>query len=85
MARFNPVFWATRFPGFTFVPLFDALMFLTCKSSTNTTAWFLLMSFEDLCTKSFLMLAILRCNLATRRLAFFQLLEKLFLASHAAL
>src|SRR5882762_1773315 len=79
MERFSPDFWATRFPGFAFVPLFDALMFWTCKSSTNTTAWFLLMSFEGWCRKSFLMLAILLCNLVTCRLAFFQLLENFFL------
>src|SRR6267143_3563518 len=79
MERFSPDFWATRFPGFAFLPLLEALMFLTCKSSTNTTAWFLLMSCEDLCRKSFLMLAILLCNRVTRRLAFFQLLENFFL------
>jgi hypothetical protein len=38
----------------------------------------LLMSFEDLCRKSFLMLAIFACNLVTRRLGFFQLLENFF-------
>jgi len=42
------------------------------KSSTNTTAWFLLRSFDDLCAKSFLMLAILLCNFETLTLAFFQ-------------
>src|SRR5882762_3847215 len=66
MERFSPDLWATRFPGFALLPLLAALMFLTCKSSINTTAWFLLMSFEDLCTKSFLMLAILLCNRVTR-------------------
>src|SRR6202521_5158494 len=71
MARFSPDFWATRFPGFAFLPLLDALMFWTCKSSTNTTAWFLLMSLEGLGRKGFLILAILLCNLVTRRLAFF--------------
>jgi REP element-mobilizing transposase RayT len=35
----------------------DLVMFLTCKSSTTTTAWFLLMLSEVLCKKSFLMLA----------------------------
>ena len=79
MARFSPDFWVTRFPGFAFLPLLEARRFLTCKSSTNTTAWFLLMSFEDLCRKSFLMLAILLCNRVTRRLAFFPLLENFFL------
>src|SRR5260370_35259633 len=79
MARFSPDFWGTRFPGFAFVPLFDALMFLTCKSSTNTTAWFLLMSFEDWCTKSFLMLAIFECNLTTRAFALRQFLLNLIL------
>jgi hypothetical protein len=45
-------------------------MFLTGKSSTNTTAWFLLMSFEDWCTKSFLMLAIFLCNLVARLITY---------------
>src|SRR5271169_6889611 len=55
LARLSPDFWATRFPGCAFVPLLEALMFLTDKSSTNTMAWFLLMWFEDLYTKSFLL------------------------------
>src|SRR5271167_4125755 len=33
------------------------------RSGTNTTARFLLMTFEDLCTKSFLMLATFEYNL----------------------
>src|SRR5438876_11510556 len=78
MARFSPDFWATRFPDFAFLPLLEALMFLTCKSSTNTTAWFLLMSFEDWCRKSFLMLAMRWCNLAIPAFTFFQLLENFF-------
>src|SRR6267143_4661015 len=79
MERFSPDFWVTRFPGFAFLPLLEALMFLTCKSSTNTTAWFLLMSFEDLCRKSFLMLAILLCNLVIRAFALRQFLLNLIL------
>jgi len=64
MERFSADFWAPHFPGFAFVPLLDALMFLTCKSSTNTMAWFLLISFEDLCTKSLLVLATFTDSLA---------------------
>jgi len=41
------------------------------KSSMNTTAWFLLRSFDDLCAKSFLMLAILLYNFETLTLAYF--------------
>ena len=53
-----------------FAPDFD--IFLMEKSSTNATAWFLLRSFDDLCTKSFLMSAILLYNFETLTLAFFQ-------------
>src|SRR5256885_7578628 len=62
MARLSPDFWATCFPGWSFVPLLDLDIFFTCRSSTNTTAWFLLMSFEDWCRKSFLMLAMRWCR-----------------------
>ena len=54
-------------------------MFRMDKSSMNTTAWFLLRSFDDLCTKSFLMLAILLCNFETLNLGFFQFFENFFL------
>jgi hypothetical protein len=57
--RLSPDFARRFFPGLAFVPAADADMFLTCKSSTQTIAWFLLMLLEALCTKSFLMLAIL--------------------------
>jgi hypothetical protein len=50
-------------------------MLLTCKSSTTTTAWFLLMSFETLCRKSFLMLATLVCNWVMCAFTFRQLFE----------
>jgi hypothetical protein len=42
------------------------------KSSSNTAAWFSLRAFDNLCTKSFLMLAILLYNFETLTLAFFQ-------------
>ena len=51
IARFNRDF------ALTFLRA-DLLMFLTCKSSTTTTAWFLLMLSEVLCMKSFLILAM---------------------------
>ena len=53
-----------------FAPNFD--IFLMDKSSTNTTASFLLRSFDDLCTKSFLMLVILLYNFETLTLALFR-------------
>ena len=74
----SPDFWATHFP----VPLLDWHIFLTCRSSTNTIAWFLLISFEDRCRNSFLMLAMRWCNLAIPAFAFFQLCKK---PRHAAL
>ena len=77
--RLNPDFWPTLFPGFAFVPLAEADIFFTARSSTNTTAWFLLMSCEALCTKSFLIWAILLCNLVILAFAFFQLLDHFFL------
>jgi hypothetical protein len=77
--RLSLDFWRTSFPGCALVPLVDRDIFFTCRSSTNTTAWFLLMSFEDLCTKSFLILAILACSLVILALAFFQFLENLLL------
>src|SRR6267378_2776256 len=52
--RLSPDFGRTCFPGFAFLPLADADIFFTCRSSINTTAWFLLMSFEDWWTTSFL-------------------------------
>jgi len=44
------------------------------KSSTKTTAWFLLRPFDDQCAKSFLMsaIAILLYNFETLTLAYFQ-------------
>src|SRR5882762_3208625 len=78
IARWSPDFWATCFPGWSFVPLLDLDIFLTGRSSTNTTAWFLLISFEDCCRKSFLMLAMRWCNLAIPAFTFFQLLENFF-------
>jgi len=48
----------TFVPWFSWLALPDFDIFLMHKSSTNTTAWFLVRSFEDLCAKSFLMLAI---------------------------
>ena len=47
-----------------------------------TTAWFLLMSDETLCTKSFLVLAIRWCNLVTLAFASFQFLENFFLRAN---
>ena len=43
------------------------------------------MSFETLCTKSFLMLAIFECSLAILPLAFRQFFENFSLAVHATL
>src|SRR5437660_12809185 len=59
--------------------LIRAQLASTARSSTNTTAWFLLMSCEALCTKSFLIWAILLCNLVILAFAFFQLLDHFFL------
>ena len=59
--------------------LIRAQLASTARSSTNTTAWFLLMSFEALCTKSFLIWAILLCNLVILAFAFLQLLGHFFL------
>jgi len=50
----------------------DFDIFLMHKSSTNTTGWFLLRSFDDLCAKPFLMLAILLYNFETLTLAYFR-------------
>jgi len=77
--RLSPDFWRTPFPGFAFVPWADVDIFFPGRSSTNTTAWFLLMSFEALCTKSFLIWVILLCNLVILAFAFFQLLDHFFL------
>jgi len=65
-------------PRLVLPALLDLDIFLTCRSSTNTTAWFLLISFEDWCRKSFLMLAMRWCNLAILAFTFFQLLENFF-------
>jgi hypothetical protein len=71
MERFSLDFCATFFMA-------DWLMLLTCRSSITTTAWFLLMSFETLCRKSFLTLAILVCNLVIQAFAFRQFLLNFF-------
>ena len=69
--RFSPDFCATFFVA-------DLLMFLTCRSSITTTTWFLLMSCEALCTKSFLTLATLVCNLVIPAFALRHLFENFF-------
>jgi len=71
MARFSPDFCATFFVA-------DRLMLLTCKSSTTTIAWFLLMSFETLCRKFFLTLATLAYNRVMRAFTFRQFFENFF-------
>src|SRR6267378_4625338 len=71
IARFNPDFCATFLVA-------DLLMFLICRSSITTTTWFLLMWFETLCTKSFLMLATFVCNLAIQAFALRQFFENFF-------
>jgi len=42
----------TFLPGRSAVPVADLDMFLTCKFSMKTTAWFLLIAVEALCRKS---------------------------------
>src|SRR5438552_779101 len=58
MERFRPDLALTLLPGCSLVPAADADIFFTCRSSTMTTAWFLLMSDETLCRKCFLVLAM---------------------------
>ena len=58
MERLRPDLALTLLPGCSLVPAADADIFFTCRSSTMTTAWFLLMSDETLCRKCFLVLAI---------------------------
>ncbi len=72
MERFSPDFCAIFFVA-------DLLMFLTCRSSIQTTTWFLLMLFEALCTKSFLILATFVCNLLIQAFALRQFFENFFL------
>jgi hypothetical protein len=58
MERLRPDFALTLLACCSLVPAADADIFFTCRSSTMTTAWFLLMSDETLCRKCFLVLAI---------------------------
>src|SRR6266705_1185217 len=71
MERFRPDLALTLLPGCSLVPAADANIFFTCRSSTMTTAWFLLMSDETLCRKCFLVLAMRWYSWVT--FAFFQL------------
>ena len=52
IARLSPVFCFTFLPGCSTVPAADRDMLLTCRFSTTTIAWFLLMMVERLCSKS---------------------------------
>jgi hypothetical protein len=79
MERFKPLLALTLLPGTSFVPLALLLMLLTCKSSTNTYAWFLLIALVALCTQSRRQWAILVLILVTRFLAFLQLALNLVL------
>jgi len=72
VSRFKPDFCSTILPWFSWLPLPDFDIFLMDKSSTNTTAWFLLRSFDNLSAKSFLMMAIWLYDFETLTLAFFQ-------------
>ena len=48
MALLSPDFALTCVPGCSLVPCADFVMFATCKSSTHTNAWFLLIVVEVL-------------------------------------
>jgi len=65
--------------------LADFDIFLMHKSSMNMTAWFLLRSFDDLCMKSFLMLAIWLCNFETLKLGLLPVLRERLLAAENTL
>src|SRR5450759_3277850 len=73
--RLRPDFAATFVPGFSMVPLAEAVMLTTRRSSLIATAWFLLIALEALWIWSFLMLAIFACSRVILRLIFTQFLE----------
>ena len=58
MARFRPAFCLTCLPCCSLLPFDDLDMFVTCKSSIHTSAWFWLTAVLALCRKSLRALAI---------------------------
>lgn len=58
----RPDLAATFRPGASLVPDADLDMFRTCKFSTQTAAWFLLIVVEVFCKKSRRVLLILVCT-----------------------
>src|ERR1700722_12039924 len=75
MDLFRPDLARTFLPGFSALPFADRDMLFTCRSSTTTIAWLLLMAVEALCRKSRRALAMRRWMRWTLAFAFFQLFE----------